>query len=98
MKRPPELPTQALDPLIDAIALRIASVVAERVLDELSRMPKVEPQALSVAEAATYLGVSTPNVYRLIEAGTLEAIRIGPRRTLISRGALDALLNKGMAS
>lgn len=37
----------------------------------------VEPKLARVAEVCAYLGVSRPTVYRLKEAGCLDAVRIG---------------------
>jgi excisionase family DNA binding protein len=45
---------------------------------------------LSVAEAATELGITRSGVYKLIQRGRLRAIRKTAHRTRISRLALDA--------
>lgn len=46
------------------------------------------PPVLSVAEAASFLGVNTKTVYVAISEGQLPARRIGRRRVVILRDAL----------
>ena len=51
------------------------------------------PEALSVIQAAIYLGVSRSQIYRLLADGSLDSLKIGSRR-LLRRDALDALLER----
>jgi excisionase family DNA binding protein len=46
-----------------------------------------EPLSLSPQEAAVYVGLSVPTIYRLLSAGAITARRSGPR-TLIDGKAL----------
>ncbi|KPP82872.1 MAG: DNA binding domain, excisionase family [Oceanicaulis sp. HLUCCA04] len=52
-------------------------------------------RALSILEAAAYLGISRSQVYRLMTDGSLKNVKIGARR-LITRDACDALLEAGV--
>lgn len=47
---------------------------------------------LSIKEATALLGVSERTIYRLMKSGDLETKKIG-RRTIITRSAIDKLLN-----
>lgn len=51
---------------------------------------------ISVKDAATTLGVSERLVYELTETGELPAIRIGQRRKVIPRLAIDQLVERAM--
>ncbi|EAP89371.1 hypothetical protein OA2633_08904 [Oceanicaulis sp. HTCC2633] len=53
----------------------------------------VQRAAYSVLDAASYLGVSRSQVYRLLAEGSLDSLKIGTRR-LIRRDALDALIER----
>lgn len=55
------------------------------------------PAALSVNEAARYIGISRANLYRLFQSGELTPTRIGGR-TLVRRVDADALLEKSVGA
>lgn len=55
----------------------------------------VQPLVLSVAEAATALGVSDDLIYELAARGELPCLRVG-RRRVIPRRAVEALVDKAM--
>jgi excisionase family DNA binding protein len=60
---------------------------------DVSLTDEQPPLAYTVAEAATYLGVSIQTVYRGIHAGTIPVVRMTPAgRMLIPRAALERLL------
>jgi excisionase family DNA binding protein len=54
-------------------------------------------QLLSISQAARILGVSWHTIWRLLQAGQLESVRVG-RRRLIPRSALERLLTTGCPS
>jgi excisionase family DNA binding protein len=57
---------------------------------EIAKLPKL---TFSTREVATMLGVSRPTVDRLVAAGFLPSIDLGPtRRTLIPAWAIEELL------
>lgn len=79
--------SDAVDPLVEAIAQRTATIV-------LDGMPAADPTAaLTIAEAAKQLRVSTKTVRSYIAAGDLEAINLGPKTVRIKRSALADYLN-----
>lgn len=49
----------------------------------------------SPTEFVQMCGLSKPYVYKLIEAGKIKAVRIGPRRLLIPVGEVERLLQHG---
>jgi excisionase family DNA binding protein len=53
-----------------------------------------EKEFLSIKEAAILLGISERTIFRLMKSGELETNKIG-RRTIITRSAIDELLNPG---
>lgn len=57
-------------------------------------LPTNRPGALSVAEAAEYLGISTAGVRRAIARGDLRAVRLGSR-ILLPVADLEELLAGG---
>lgn len=59
----------------------------------LPDVPIAERLMLRIPEAAALLGSSEPEVYRLIAAGDLKAVRLGTRYR-ITRGALDAFVER----
>ena len=80
----------AFDGLIDAIA----DATARRVLAELRANPGLPPaRALSVAQAASYLGRDQQAVRKLIREGKLPAVRMDGR-VQIDRGDLDTLIER----
>jgi excisionase family DNA binding protein len=50
------------------------------------------PPNLSIADAATYLGVTTRTVQQMIADGRLRAYRLGPRIVRLRRDDIDAAL------
>jgi len=64
--------------------------------EEVSELPaeragRAGRAALTVAEAAHLLGISTSHAYHLVQTGSVPAVRLG-RRVLIPRHVLDDLL------
>jgi excisionase family DNA binding protein len=55
------------------------------------RQMTIAPAALSISDAAQYLGIGRTKLYEYINAGTLPVVRFG-KRTLVRRVDLDALL------
>jgi excisionase family DNA binding protein len=52
-----------------------------------------DPRLLGREQAATYLGVTTRSIHRLVARGLLSPVRIhGVRRTLFDRSDLDELV------
>lgn len=49
---------------------------------------------LTVREVADHLRVSNQTVYRWIESGQIEAVRVGPKVYRIRQDALDELIEK----
>jgi len=47
---------------------------------------------MSIADSATYLGVTTRTVQQMIADGRLRAYRLGPRIVRLRRGDIDAAL------
>lgn len=58
---------------------------------------QITPAALSVVQAAQYLGVSRASVYRLMNSGDLRTTKLGGR-TLIRRVDADALLEASVGA
>lgn len=58
---------------------------------------QITPAALSVTQAAQYLGVSRASLYRLLNSGELRTTKLGGR-TLIRRVDADALLEASVGS
>ena len=74
-----------LDHLLDALATRIAARLQnEPSMGESTRL-------LTVAQAATYLGRSTPAVHRLIASKKLPVVR-ADRRLFVDRDDLDRFI------
>ena len=59
-------------------------------------METIGKSALSVTEASYYLGISKPNLYRLLAQGTLASLHIG-RRRLILKEHLNRFLQERLA-
>jgi excisionase family DNA binding protein len=49
----------------------------------------IRPRFLRPNDAATYLGKATPTIWKMIATGKLEAVRDGPRCTLITMESID---------
>jgi excisionase family DNA binding protein len=54
----------------------------------------VERIYISIREAGSALGVSRSTIYRLVDCGELETVKIG-RRRLIKRAVMAALVERG---
>ncbi len=52
------------------------------------------PELMTVNEAAKTLNVHPTHVRRLAKAGDLEAHRTTPRKTMITRASLEALIDE----
>jgi len=61
---------------------------------DVARAPR--PRMTSIKDAAVMLGVSIPTVYRMIQGGHLEAIKVG-RRNLVRLRSLEAITGEGAA-
>ncbi len=59
-------------------------------------MAQPEDDVYTVAELAKRLKVDRKQIYRLIQAGRLAAIRLGPRLYRIPSAAANALLRTGI--
>ena len=59
--------------------------------------PAVEDRLLSVRETARLLNVSTRQVHRLAQFGTLRKVKVSPRKTGFSNRELVGLVNAGGA-
>jgi len=53
--------------------------------------PKIRPALVSVHNSCTYLGCGKTKLYEMIQAGELEAVRLGSR-TMVKLESLDALI------
>jgi excisionase family DNA binding protein len=60
-------------------------------------MTDIAPAALSVVNAARYLGISRASIYLLIKAGHLPIAKIG-HRTLLRRVDLDTFLTRNVVN
>jgi excisionase family DNA binding protein len=63
--------------------------------NEPARASTDERDAFSVPEAAKRLGISRDLAYRLVRTGQLPSVRLGERRVLIGRVALETFLESG---
>lgn len=52
----------------------------------------MQPQRVSIADAANELGVSTRTIRNYIAEGRLKADRLGPRLIRVRRESIEALL------
>jgi excisionase family DNA binding protein len=65
----------------------------------MSSKMKAEPvKWLSIAEAATRLGVSEMTLYRVISAGKFPAVRISEGRIVVPALVLDELAKRALAT
>jgi excisionase family DNA binding protein len=55
----------------------------------------MEPYLASISDAQRALGIGRTTAYRLMDAGTLEKVKIG-RRTLIKVASIKALASQGL--
>jgi len=76
-----ELPEMSV--LLDALADRVATRVADEVVRRLQEALPAEPEParlLSVEEVAARLGISSrAAVYKLVQRGTVPSVRVGTR-------------------
>ncbi len=61
------------------------------------KQPQTPSAALSVDEAASYIGVSRATLWRLLKSNALARVRLGGR-TLVRRADLDALLARSITT
>lgn len=80
--------------LSDQLVVAIEALIEERVGAALSARETLDGSPwLSVADAATFLGVSERTVGRLLERGRIRSTHVG-RRRLMHRDELDAYLKE----
>lgn len=60
----------------------------------MTELPKAEKLGYSIAEACSALGLGKTTLYKHIAAGRLQAVRVG-RRTIIPTRGLLALIGEG---
>ena len=60
--------------------------------------PITSPQLVKVAQAAQTLGVSTKTIYRLVELGELDSVRVGAHALRIPLSAIVAYIGQGGSS
>ena len=62
--------------------------------EDASSAPTIEPRYLKLEDVANYLSVSVPQVYALVRAGDLPAVKIGGRGVWrVDRRKLDDWLD-----
>ena len=83
-----------LEPLIDAIAERVAAKVGVRLSESNG---DIKPRLLSVAEAGRYLGRTPYSVQHLIQKGTLKPVKLD-HRTFLDIQDLDRLIDDAKRS
>ncbi|MGH2819850.1 MAG: helix-turn-helix domain-containing protein [Actinomycetota bacterium] len=63
--------------------------------DRGGRTPGIEPRLLTLEDVATYLNVSSAQVYALVRSGELPAVKIGGRGVWrVDRVQLDAYIER----
>lgn len=60
-------------------------------------MSTTESPVLTAINAAAYLSVSKPTLYRLIKKGEVKPVKLGGR-TLFRRADLDALIERSLVA
>lgn len=60
----------------------------------MSRAQKLEPLTYSIPEAAALLGISKDLCYSLAQRNEIPVLRLGPRRLVVPRVALERLLGE----
>lgn len=80
--------TRALGPAAPALLPLIVPVFVD-VLTRAAPRDGVDPDLMSVVEAARRLGIGRTKIYELIESGRLPSVKIGKRR-LISHEMIEA--------
>jgi excisionase family DNA binding protein len=70
----------------------VQNKIVKLALPEVDFGRLAQMEFLSIKEATALLGVSERTIYRLMKSGDLETKKIG-RRTIITRSAIDKLLN-----
>lgn len=58
-------------------------------------LPKSAPLVYRINVATEKLGVSRRTIYRLVDSGDLELVKIGARASGITAESIDALLTRG---
>jgi excisionase family DNA binding protein len=58
---------------------------------------EVQPEFLTIKDAAIVLRKSEGQLRLLVREGTLAAVRLGPRSTRIPRAEIDRLIREAMA-
>ena len=74
-------------------ALRLLRGEAE-LSDPLEPAPMRPPLLLGMGQAAKYLGISRPTLWRMIQAGRLEKVELFPGSHRVRRTDLDALAGR----
>ena len=64
----------------------------------LSRIGEGQRLCISVPEAAMMIGISRNNCYDLVKEHKLPSIRIGEKRIVIPKAALEEFLKKGVTT
>ena len=72
--------------------------IRSSVRQEQHEAPAIDGDLLSVGDAAAALRVSQSTVWRWINRGVLPASRLGPKRILVKRSDLPALLTPARGS
>ena len=52
-----------------------------------------EKATMSVPEAAKFLGISRSLAYRLVEVGQIHSVRLGAKRIVIPRDAVEQIIS-----
>jgi excisionase family DNA binding protein len=85
------LPTFDMEPLVEALAERVASKLAGRLGSPGAA--GVQPRLLTVEQAAAYLSRSKDAVQHLVASGKLATVR-GDRRVFLDVRDLDAWIEQ----
>jgi excisionase family DNA binding protein len=84
------------EPAIQAAIEALAQALMAAVRSEVASAP-VPERLLSIAEAATALGLGRSAVYRVIAEGHLQSVKIG-RRRLVPAGAVARFINEALGT
>lgn len=91
------IPPVVIDAAVRLLSPFAPGLTAERILKALSSEDTtgqaVVRKEYTRKEAAARLGVVTRTIDRMIDAGKLDARRIGSKKILITRESVDALLD-----
>lgn len=61
-----------------------------------AKIPQIEPLCLRIKDAANAIGVTSPSIYKLINAGELQMIKIAGR-SLIPMDSLKSLVSRSIS-